>query len=85
MWDRAARVSGAGASYLYGDDGLASFSRKSGDLHEFAGVLESLDEEGYDLSVVVVEQVADEVGGFKVGFVAGGDDVGVADAAPYRP
>ena len=74
-----------GATYLYGDDGLAPFSCKSGDLHEFSGVLESLDKEGYDLCVVIIEHVAHEVGGFEVGFVASGDDVGVSDAAAYRP
>ena len=38
-----------------------------------------------DLSVVVVQQVSDEISGFKIGLVAGGDDVGVPDSPSDCP
>lgn len=43
-------------------------------------VFQAFDEAGDDLYVGFVQEVIDEVGGLQIGFVAGGDDVGVAEA-----
>src|SRR5919108_285782 len=47
-------------------------------------VLKTLDKAGDDVRVGVVEQVADEIRGLQVRLVAGGDDVGVANAQVDR-
>ena len=69
-----------GAAHFDEDDFLAEAEGFSGGVEELPAILESFDEAGDDADVGFVEEVVDEVGGLQVGFVAGGDDVGVAEA-----
>ena len=75
---------GAGAQFGAADfdehDGLAAFRRQPGHFQKLAPVLETFNEAGDDAGGSVVQQVAGEVAEVQVGFVAGGDDVGKADA-----
>ena len=65
-------------------DGFAALRRKCRHRDEFAHVLEAFDKTGDDARVRIVDQVAREIREVEIGFVAGGNDVGEADARVHR-
>ena len=69
-----------GAAHFDEDDFLAEAEGFLGGVEELTAVFEAFNEAGDDADVGFVEEIVDEVGGLQVGFVAGGDDVGVAEA-----
>ena len=69
-----------GAPYLHRRNRLAALGGEFRHFQKLARVPKALYEHGYGFRVVVIQQIAREVGRVEVGFVAGGYDVRVADS-----